>query len=78
MMNTVLMDKARKSEALSLEIERYVYDMDCNYIDAVVEYCDVHDIEIEVAASLLDSNIRAKLQADAEDLHFMPKSGRLW
>jgi len=53
--------------------------MRVDYIDAVVFYCEKHNIEIETAASIIKSNpkFRLKLQSSAEDLNFLPKRAKL-
>ena len=53
--------------------------MKVDYIDAVVFYCEKHNIEVETAASVIKSNpkFKLKLQCSAEDLNFMPKRAKL-
>lgn len=48
-------------------------------IDAIVDYCEKHNIELDVAASIIKSNPKSKLkvQIEAEDLNFLPKKARL-
>ena len=58
----------------SLAIEELVYMKDIPYIDAVVEYCDKTGFEIETAAKLVSGVLKAKIQMEAEDLHFLEKS----
>jgi hypothetical protein len=55
-------------------IEEIVYMKDISYMDAIIEYCDTNDVEIEVAASLISNNLKSKIQLEAEDLNFLPKS----
>ena len=58
----------------SMAIEELVYMKDIPYIDAVVEYCDKTGFEIETAAKLVSGVLKAKIQMEAEDLHFLAKS----
>ena len=58
----------------SLAIEELVYMKDIPYIDAVVEYCEQTGFEIETAAKLVSGVLKAKIQMEAEDLHFLEKS----
>lgn len=59
-------------------IESLVANTDYNYIEAIVEYCKDTGLEIEVAASLVNSNLKAKLTNDALDLNLLKeKSSRL-
>jgi hypothetical protein len=58
----------------SLAIEEIVYMKDIPYIDAVVEYCEETGFEIETAAKLVSGVLKAKIQMEAEDLHYLVKS----
>ena len=59
-------------------IESLVANTDYNYIEAIVEYCKQTGLEVEVAASLCNSNLKAKLENDAMDNNmFKVKSSRL-
>jgi len=59
------------------EIEAIVERTDYNYIEAIVEYCKNTGMEIEVASTLVNSNLKAKLETNAQDLNLLPKSSRL-
>jgi hypothetical protein len=61
------------------EIELLVDEKGMDYIDAVVHYCEVNGIEIETAASLIKCSpkMKAKVQIEAENLNYLPKSGKL-
>lgn len=58
-------------------IEKLVSETDYNHMEAIVEYCKETGLEIELAASLVNSNLKSKIEADAQDLNMMPKSARL-
>jgi hypothetical protein len=59
-------------------IESLVAKTDLNYIEAIVEYCKETGLEVEVAASLVNSNLKSKLASDAMDLNLLKeKSSRL-
>jgi hypothetical protein len=61
----------------AMEIDRIVSETDYNHIEAIVEYCKQTGMEIEVASSLVNSNLKFKLETDAQDLNLLPKSSRL-
>ena len=48
---------------------------DYNYIEAIVEYCKQTGLEIEVAATLVNANLKSKLTADAMDLNLLKEKG---
>lgn len=56
-------------QSFSKNIEEFVKEKKCGYIEAVVLYCDTHNIEIETGAKLLNSIIKKKIEAEASDLN---------
>ena len=59
-------------------IEGLVANTDYNYIEAIIEHCRQTELEIEVAATLCNSNLKAKLENDAMDNNMLKvKSSRL-
>ena len=59
-------------------IESLVANTDYNYIEAIIEHCKTTGLEIEVAASLCNANLKAKLENDAMDNNMLKvKSSRL-
>ena len=58
------------------EIERIVEEANTDYIDACIEYCKINDVEIEAIGEIIKKNpkIKAKLQEEAESLHFLVRS----
>ena len=56
-------------------IDGLVANTDFNYIEAIVEYCRQTGLEIEVAASLVNSNLKSKLANDALDLNLLKEKG---
>lgn len=78
-MQDIVFDKALTQEKMIREIERIVVEYKADYIDAIVHYCDKNDIEIETVASIIKSSgkLRSRLQAEGEQLNFLPRSARL-
>ncbi len=58
-------------------IESIVASTGINYIDAIVEHCGRSGLEVEMAASLINANLKAKLEGNAMDLNLLPKSAKL-
>ena len=58
-------------------IERTVIDKRITYLDAVIWYCEKNELEIDVAAKLLNTTIKSKLEVEAQDLNFLAKGARL-
>jgi predicted transcriptional regulator len=60
----------------SLEIEKIVAEENCNYIDAIVMYCEHNEIEIESVAKLISKPLKERLKYDAINLNFMKKTSK--
>jgi hypothetical protein len=59
-------------------IEEIVWAKDISYMEAVILYCDKTGMEIEAAGELVaKSPVKDKIQTEAENLNFLPKSSRL-
>jgi hypothetical protein len=67
---------ANKDEiiAFSLEIEGLVAKNQIPYMDAIMLHCDNTGLEIELAAKLISGPLKSKIQIEAENLNFLPKS----
>lgn len=61
------------------EVQRISEQTGLNYIDAVVHWCEKNKLEIETAAYWIkkDPTMKAKLQAEAEDLNILKRGARL-
>jgi hypothetical protein len=59
------------------EIEILVTETDYNYLEAIVEYCNQTGMEIELASTLVNKDLKAKIAIDAENLNMLPKAARL-
>ena len=62
-----------------IEIEKLVVEKRVDYIDAVVLFCERTGMEIETAATLIkgSAKMKAKVQNNAEDLNYLPKTRKL-
>lgn len=62
-----------------IEIEMIVKNKNCEYMDAVILYCERHNIEVETIAALIKHNaiLKARLQYEAENMNMMKKTNRL-
>jgi len=55
----------------AIAIEGLVANTDYNYLEAIVEYCKNTELEIEVAASLINANLKSKIELQASDLNLL-------
>ena len=68
-----------KVKNFSSEIYKMIKEKDMDYIDAVVHWCELNRVDVELAASLVktDPNLLYEIQLDAESLNFLKKTARL-
>ena len=60
----------------SMEIEKIVAEEKINYIDAICQYCEINDIEIQSVSKLVTKPLKERLKYDAIQLNFMKKTSR--
>lgn len=62
----------------AMAIEGMVANTDYTYLEAIVEYCKTTGLEVEVAATLVNSTLKAKMQEQAEKANLLKtKTSRL-
>jgi hypothetical protein len=81
MENSKELEKAIESKFLSpakfaLEIEKIVIEEKVNYIDAIIHYCEINELEIESITKLVSKPLKERLKWDAIRLNFMKKTSR--
>lgn len=69
----IIKSKFLSPERFSIEIEKYVRDNHCNYIEGIVQYCEENEIEIESVSKLLSKPLKEKLKHNAIELNFLKK-----
>jgi len=60
----------------ALEIEKIVAEEKINYIDAIVHYCELNELEVESVTKLVSKPLKEKLKWDATRLNFMKRTSR--
>ena len=60
----------------AIEIEKIVADEKINYIDAIVHYCELNELEVESVTKLVSKPLKEKLKWDATRLNFMKRTSR--
>lgn len=58
------MPSKHEMKKFAYEIDSLVANTDLNYLEAIVEYCKRTGLEIEVAASLVNSTLKEKIESD--------------
>ena len=48
-----------------------------DHMDAIATYCEKHNLEIEVAASLINDSLKSIIEGEAMELRYLPRGGKL-
>ena len=64
-------EMAKFAKAIDALVARSRY----NYIEAIVEHCRETGLEIEVAATFINANLKAKIENNAMDNNMLKEKG---
>ena len=64
-------------KTFTLEIERIVSEKKITHMDAVLWYCQKEGIEPETVGSLISKGLKEKIEANARELNFLPRTAQL-
>ena len=62
---------------MNLKIEEVVQKTEISYMDAVLEYALISEIEPEAMAKMLNQSVKDKIEVEAQELHMLKKTGKL-
>lgn len=65
------------TQDFSMFIEREAIRRKIGYMEALLEYCADKDIEPVAIASMISSSLKEKIQAEAEEMNLLKKTGKL-
>ena len=64
-------------KTFSIYIESQVREKNITHMDAILEYCIKYEVEPDSITGLIQKPLRDKIEANARDLNFLPKMGKL-
>jgi hypothetical protein len=73
----IITKKFRSPNEFSLYIEEKVTREKIGYMDAIIQYCEEIDIDIESISKLINQSLRDKVQNEAEDQNYFKRRGKL-
>ena len=74
----IITKRFRSPNEFSLYIEEKVQLEKIGYMDAIIQYCNEIDIDVEAIAKLINQPLKAKLQVEAEEQNYLKrKRGKL-
>tara|TARA_S200000501_G_scaffold376878_1_gene433218 strand:- start:1482 stop:1697 length:216 start_codon:yes stop_codon:yes gene_type:complete len=62
------------SKKFAMTIEKIVREKKIPYMDAVLKYCEEHDIDTSNINALINKSLKEKIQLEAEKLNLIEKS----
>ena len=67
------------SKEFSLKIEAMVKENKMPYMDAIIDYCKTHDIDVGTINSMVNKSLKEKIKLEATNLRMLkyPKCGQL-
>ena len=72
----VLASKFLTPSKFALEIEKIVAEEKINYIDAIVHYCELNELDVESVTKLVSKPLKEKIKFQAMELNFLKKTSR--
>ena len=64
-------------KVFSMKIEEIAKEKNITHMEAVLWYCHSEGIEPDSITSLISRGLKEKIEANARDLNFLPKSAQL-
>jgi hypothetical protein len=61
----------------SMMIEQMATEKKIGLMDAICHHCKESEMEVEVAASLISSALKAKIKEEAQNLNLLKKNSKL-
>lgn len=61
----------------AMMIEEMVKNGGVSYMEAVLDYCEKHQMEPDAIAPLISKPLKEKIEADARELNYLPKVATL-
>ena len=71
------MANREEKNQFSMMIMTIANEQRIDHMDAITAYCEKNNLEIEVAAGLINDSLKSLIEGEAENLRFLPRSGRL-
>ena len=61
----------------SMMIMNLAIEEKIDHMDAITTYCERNNLEIEVAASMVNDSLKSIIQGEAMELRYLPRGGKL-
>ena len=74
--DAAISEKFVSKDKFAEDIEAIVKRTKMNYIDAIVQYCEDNEIEIESVSKLINKPLKEKIKYVATELNYMKKTSK--
>ena len=64
-------------KSFSIFIEKQVQEKKITHMEAILDYCTRNQLEPDSITGLIQKPLKDKIEANARDLNFLPKMGKL-
>lgn len=71
-----LKNKFLNQTKFSTDIENFVRTGNLNYIEAIVQYCEQYNIELENVPKLLSKPLKERIRCEAMELNYLRRSSK--
>ena len=71
------MASREEKNQFSMMIMQMAIEQKIDHMDAITTFCEKNNLEIEVAATLINESLKSLIESEAEQLRYLPRSGRL-
>ena len=61
----------------SMMIMNLAIEEKIDHMDAITTYCERNNLEIEVAASMVNDSLKSIIQGEAMELRYLPRGSKL-
>lgn len=69
-------NKPLNPKSVTRQIEEYRISADLTYVEATVDYCNIHNIDFQTVPTLLTKNFKTKLEREGKRHFTLKKTPR--
>ena len=73
----IITKRFRSPNEFSLYIEERVAKERIGYMDAIIDYCNTSDVDVDSIGNLVNASLKQKVQVEAEEQNMIKPKGRL-
>ena len=71
------MANREEKNRFSMMIMEMANNQNIDHMDAITDYCEKNNLEIEIAATLINDSLKSLIEGEAMELRFLPRGSKL-